>query len=245
MKALAMPGLLLALAAAAAGAGTTAYTTARVDIHAGPGVDYPVVMLLPSRYGVLIDGCLGDYSWCDVQAGSYRGWIAAAFLLAPYENGEVPVQEYGPRLGLAVVSFVLLDYWGHHYPSYRFYGDRDWWLHHPPPSHRHPPRPRREREHEHEHEYPREYQHEYQREPGGERLREHPGHAREQDGRSPARRVQEGQVIVPGPRSPSHPPSHPPSGATRQSGPTPPAGTRQGPYRDLRRELQERRQDSP
>jgi uncharacterized protein YraI len=124
--------LLLCFAALIAGAPAAAnaqraFVLDSVDIFAGPGNDYPMVARLAPGVRVNIQGCLSDYSWCDVSFGGNRGWVYAGELGYPYRSGRVPIVEYGPRLGLPVITFSLGSYWDHYYRNRPWYHERaDW-----------------------------------------------------------------------------------------------------------------------
>ncbi|HJV68444.1 SH3 domain-containing protein [Ideonella sp.] len=122
-----------------------AYTERPVNLRAGPARGYPIVAVLPSGLEVSVLGCVRDYTWCDVVAGPDRGWVYAAFLDYPYQGARVPILRYGPEIGIAIVGFVLMDYWMLHYNDRPWYHDRDRWVHRyppPPPPHRPAPPPR-------------------------------------------------------------------------------------------------------
>lgn len=122
-----------------------AYTSKGVNLRAGPARDYPVVSILPSGASLAVQGCLPDYAWCDVMAGPYRGWVYAGNIAYAYEGQYVPVATYGSELGIAIVGFVLSDYWGQFYSNQPFFRDRDRWERHSPyipqrhPARREPP----------------------------------------------------------------------------------------------------------
>ncbi|TAN51471.1 MAG: peptide-binding protein [Betaproteobacteria bacterium] len=146
MKKLGAMGLLLLSLAAlpcVAQAQQLAYTAKDVHLRAGPGRDYPVVAILPAGFEISVLGCLSSYSWCDVLAASSRGWVYAGNIYFPYQGSNVPVLTYGAQIGVAVLSFVLLDYWTHHYYDRPFYRQREQWVHRPrPPQQLHPGAPR-------------------------------------------------------------------------------------------------------
>ena len=116
----------LPLAASAA----PAYVLSGTQIFAGPGDDYPVVAQLGPGINVNVNGCISDYSWCDVSFGGNRGWVYASDLGYQYRNGRVPIAEYGPSLSLPIISFSLGDYWGRYYRSRPFYHERNTWERH-------------------------------------------------------------------------------------------------------------------
>ena len=143
-----------ALLAPLLAAAQQAQTASWVHVRAGPAREYPLVLQLPPAAPVSVQGCLSDFSWCDVIApdGS-RGWVYAGNLVYPYNNGSVTIIRYGPTIGLPVVGFVLGAYWGSYYSQRPWYRDRprwDSWSHRPhrpgqvrppPPTLPRPPRP--------------------------------------------------------------------------------------------------------
>ena len=47
-----------------------------VNLRAGPGTDFPVILTVQAQAPISIRGCLGDYTWCDVVFGYDRGWMS-------------------------------------------------------------------------------------------------------------------------------------------------------------------------
>lgn len=131
MKYTAAAAVLLSLAACAtppaATTGQLAFTTRQVYLHAGPDGGYPVVAVLPQNQQVAVQGCLRDYSWCDVLAGPQRGWMYGGDLAYTYQNAARPLPSVAPLIGIAILGFVLYDYWDDHYRDRDWYRDRDRW----------------------------------------------------------------------------------------------------------------------
>jgi uncharacterized protein YraI len=132
-------GALLLMGSAAALA-QNAVISDSADLYAGPDNSYPVVAQLESDTPVQVYGCLDDWSWCDVSFEDARGWVFAPVINYQYQGDWVPVYQYAPALGIAVVSFSLGDYWGHYYHSRPWYGQRTEWEHREI-HHRRPPGP--------------------------------------------------------------------------------------------------------
>ena len=106
-----------------------AVTARTTNLRAGPATDYPVVAVLPAGFALAVQGCLPEYTWCDVIAGQSRGWMAAGNINYYYQNSYVPLSSYGAILGIGALGFVLNDYWGSHYRDRPFYRDRSHWEH--------------------------------------------------------------------------------------------------------------------
>lgn len=121
--------------------GAVAYAATTLNMRAGPGPDYPIVAIVPPSVQLLVQGCVPDYTWCDVLYAGFRGWVYAANINYPYQGRVVPLLDYGPAIGLTIFGFVLNDYWHDHYRDRRWYNDRDRWAS-PPHYYRPAPAPR-------------------------------------------------------------------------------------------------------
>jgi len=130
---------LSALAGAAQAQGQPAYTAKSVNLRAGPAREYPVVAVLPAGLQISVEGCVADYSWCDVLAGPSRGWVYAGNINYYYQNSYVPLLNYGTVIGISILPFILDDYWGSHYHDRPWYPDRYRWAERHPPARIHPP----------------------------------------------------------------------------------------------------------
>jgi uncharacterized protein YraI len=109
-----------------------AYTAKTVHLRAGPARDYPVVAILGAGLAVDVQGCLQDYSWCDVIAGPNRGWVYARNIDYAYQGAYVPVINYGAIIGIGVVTFIIGSYWHDHYIDRPWYRQMPDWSHRPP-----------------------------------------------------------------------------------------------------------------
>jgi len=106
-----------------------AHTSRDAHLRAGPAREYPVVAILPAGLPILVQGCLSDYTWCDVASGPSRGWVYAGSIDYAYEGRYVPLLTYGSRIGIGISGFILFDYWSEHYHDRPWYQDRDRWDH--------------------------------------------------------------------------------------------------------------------
>ncbi|MBB3916991.1 SH3 domain-containing protein [Rhizobium fabae] len=112
-----------ALAQAAEG-----YSTANVNMRAGPSTRYPAVAIIPAGSSVEIRGCLSDLNWCDVEFYGGRGWVSGQYVQALYQQRRIYVgpQYYRP-LGIPVIRFSVDNYWDRYYRNRDFYRERDRW----------------------------------------------------------------------------------------------------------------------
>lgn len=125
--------LVAALLPAAAQA-QTVLIAEPVQLYAGPAPDYPILMTLSPGMEARLFGCLPDYQWCDVRLSfGARGWVFAGSLYYPWMGNSVPILQYGPTLGIPLISFIIGDYWGAHYRRQPWYGERERWRERPPP----------------------------------------------------------------------------------------------------------------
>lgn len=117
--------LMLAPAIAQAAEG---YSTANVNMRAGPSTQYPAVAVIPAGSSVEIRGCLSDVNWCDVEFYGGRGWVSGQYVQALYQQRRVYVgpQYYRP-LGIPMIRFSVDNYWDRYYRNRDFYRDRDRW----------------------------------------------------------------------------------------------------------------------
>jgi len=128
------------LAASAALHAQNAYTTRIANLRAGPDGSYPLVGVIDAGAPVDVQGCLSDWSWCDVIFDDTRGWVYAPSLAYVYEGARVPFYSYAPTFGLPIITFSLGTYWDRYYRGRPWYEQRrEWERRHIP--HRRPPGP--------------------------------------------------------------------------------------------------------
>ena len=120
---------MLALAGVALGAEKAeaaiapGYAAYNVNLMAGPGNYYPVLLTIPRGSRLAIYGCFDDWSWCDVSLGYERGWVVGPLIRAFYYERPVFLPQYGGILGIPFLSFNFFVYWDDHYRSRPFYRD--------------------------------------------------------------------------------------------------------------------------
>ena len=103
------------------------YPVTNVNLRAGPGTDYPVIVTVPARAPISILGCLADYAWCDSIFEGNRGWMRSIYLSGYYQGDYYSLRDYAPRLGYRTVSFDIDGYWNSNYRDRPFYGERSRW----------------------------------------------------------------------------------------------------------------------
>jgi uncharacterized protein YraI len=103
------------------------YPLTNVNLRAGPGTYYPVIVVVPTHAPISILGCLGDYTWCDVIFQGARGWMRSIYLKKWYQGYYYALGDYAPRIGLRVVNFEIGPYWDSYYRDRPFYRDRARW----------------------------------------------------------------------------------------------------------------------
>ena len=103
------------------------YPVTNVNLRAGPGTEYPVLVTVPARSPIAILGCLPDYGWCDSIFQGNRGWMRSIYLSGWYQGNYYALRDYAPRMGYRTVTFDIEGYWGKNYRNRPFYGERTRW----------------------------------------------------------------------------------------------------------------------
>lgn len=114
-------------ASSAAAQEPNGYPITDVNLRAGPGTEYPVILTVPADAPITILGCLPDYTWCDSVFENYRGWMSAVYLSGYSEGDYYLLRDYAPDLGYQRVTFNIDAYWDSYYRDEPFYGDRGRW----------------------------------------------------------------------------------------------------------------------
>lgn len=113
--------------AAAPASAVPGYATPRLEIKAGPDVDYPTVARVRYDAPLEINGCLRNWTWCDVTTRRGRGWVHGRDITAQRDGRRV---EYGAPWGVPQFSFNFDTYWDKNYRGQQFYGERNRWQRH-------------------------------------------------------------------------------------------------------------------
>ncbi|HEX3895277.1 MAG TPA: SH3 domain-containing protein [Rudaea sp.] len=128
MKRLLGTAIALALAAPMFAYAAEGFLVADISLQSGPDSEYPAITDLAAGTPVDVQGCIEGYSWCDVVVGDDRGWVPGTYLEEEYDNQPVFLADYGPRIGIPVVTFSIGSYWDAHYHNRPFYGQRTQWV---------------------------------------------------------------------------------------------------------------------
>jgi len=123
-------GLLAPQAVAVAQVDQQGYVTTDLNLRAGPGTEYPVVVVMRAGSPVYVHGCLDGWYWCDLTIGDYRGWASGSYIAYDYQSQRVPLVQYGPTLGVPIIAFSLGSYWDNHYRARPWYNQRQRWVTH-------------------------------------------------------------------------------------------------------------------
>ena len=100
------------------------YSTDRLEVKSGPDYDYPTVGYARTGTRIEINGCLRDWSWCDVSTPRDRGWVRGEDVQAERSGRRIA---YGAPWGVPNIQFNVGTYWDSNYKGRRFYRERSRW----------------------------------------------------------------------------------------------------------------------
>ena len=104
MAALMMPSLV-ALAQTGSGQITG---VSRLNVRSGPGVGYPLVVVVEAGANVTLIGRNGDASWVNIQlAGGVQGWVNARYVTANIAISSLPASAQGTAASASVNAYYL------------------------------------------------------------------------------------------------------------------------------------------
>jgi uncharacterized protein YraI/surface antigen len=100
------------------------YAVPRLEVKAGPGYRYPTVAVVRYDSPLEVNGCLRNWSWCDVTTRRGRGWVRGRDIEIERRGSRI---EYGAPWGVPQFDFNLDTYWNNNYRGQEFYRERDRW----------------------------------------------------------------------------------------------------------------------
>ncbi|MCV0397295.1 MAG: SH3 domain-containing protein [Rhizobiaceae bacterium] len=119
--------LAAALVVPAAAMADSAFTTADVNMRAGPHVEFPRIATLPAGAAITVHGCTDRWTWCDADWRGLRGWVSARYLEADYGGRRAYLPDYRDVIGLPTVTFEFTTYWDRWYRDRPWYRERNRW----------------------------------------------------------------------------------------------------------------------
>jgi uncharacterized protein YraI len=93
-----------AILAAGPALAVSGYSTAHLNLRAGPGTQYPIVGVMEYNVRSQITGCIADYSWCAITVAGLNGWASAEYLVVDEGGSILEVDEQGAATGIPVVE---------------------------------------------------------------------------------------------------------------------------------------------
>lgn len=113
---------MLGMVPSEAAAAMSAVSVTSVNMRAGPGTGYPVIIGVPPQAALTVYGCTANTSWCDVSWGRERGWVSASYVQVFYRGTPTVVTPViAPAVGITVVAFSQA-YWHTYYVGRPWYG---------------------------------------------------------------------------------------------------------------------------
>ncbi|MCC6735967.1 MAG: DUF1236 domain-containing protein [Bauldia sp.] len=114
--------------AAAQGIAGTATVVTDLNLRAGPGPAYPVIVTIPANAVINVHGCEAALTWCDVDWNGNRGWSYAAYLTyAGTATAPLPTPMPIPQVVQNAPPTIVYEqeaYFNQYYQNQTFYNDR-------------------------------------------------------------------------------------------------------------------------
>ncbi|MGF7163673.1 uncharacterized protein YraI, partial [Rhodoligotrophos appendicifer] len=104
------------------------FTTADLNLRAGPDPSFPVVTAIPAQQSVIFHGCLQGRSWCDVTFDGARGWAYGRYLAYQTTDVRAVIPEAPSTVEVPTVTYDTATYWDEYYQDRPFYAQRGQWL---------------------------------------------------------------------------------------------------------------------
>lgn len=82
----------------------TAYSTAHLNLRAGPGFQYPVIGVLNYDVRAQLNGCIADFSWCSLTVAGLTGWSSSEYLVTDATGAVVQIAGNGVQLSIPVIA---------------------------------------------------------------------------------------------------------------------------------------------
>jgi uncharacterized protein YraI len=91
-KNLFLTGIVLASTAGLAQAEMAATTMNDIEVHTGPGQQYPSIGTATRGSEAMLDGCIEGSRWCRIDVNGMRGWVYAQYLSVEQNGSPVIVE---------------------------------------------------------------------------------------------------------------------------------------------------------
>tara|TARA_R110002110_G_scaffold414247_2_gene643822 strand:- start:125 stop:805 length:681 start_codon:yes stop_codon:yes gene_type:complete len=62
-----------------------------LNVRSGPGPQYTIVGVIPGGETAMVEGCLDEASWCQVNFGEVSGWSSSDYLAVNVQEQAVPL----------------------------------------------------------------------------------------------------------------------------------------------------------
>jgi uncharacterized protein YraI len=117
------------LTAAHADTTTVWFVPGPVDLRSGPDESFPIVASIPSKEHMELEGCLQNWTWCDISWNGQRGWVSGHAIEAIYQNKTSYVADIASTANVPVITYNTGTYWDTHYRTAPFYTQREHYIH--------------------------------------------------------------------------------------------------------------------